>query len=333
MELDTLDTNLLQSAKRPKNDTPAVDEESTPQAIRKRQILKWVAYAAFFLWSLVFFTFLKIPDAAVANYLLNTLNQNTPYQWQAESMRLGIFPWLHLEGRKLNLEPKFPGAGMPLTIEQARIYPNPFSLLPLGGSPAFGGFYSAEAYQSSFRGSFAAGRDTYLRLESGAVDLARITPLQQSTELKGTLTNLLFRLSLPQSRASQADGEVKIQGKNIIFDPSSLGLPMPLPILNVGDVDIQGTVAKGVVKFEKFKMGGAGKDIELQIRGGSLTLADVTLNTRYDLRLLVKLSAGVQAAVPGITSLLDGMATKQPDGAYAMRLQGSFSAPGFPSKD
>ncbi|HEY8280287.1 MAG TPA: type II secretion system protein GspN, partial [Bdellovibrionota bacterium] len=280
------------------------------------------------------FTMLKVPDSAVANFLLNSLNQSTPYQWQAETIRLGFFPFPHLKVEKLNLDPKFPGAGPALAVEEFRVYPNPFSLLPLGGPPAFGGSFRAEAYKANFHGYFAAGSDVKLRVETANADLAKFLPLNPTgSDLKGNITNLFIQILLPSQRASLADGEISVQGKNVAIDPSMFQLPIALPILNLGELDIQGSVSRGQVKITKFKLGSPGKDLELQIPNGSITLSDVTPNTRYDLHLLIKPSGAIIAAVPGITAMLDSMATRKPDGFYGLRLQGSLAAPGFPSKD
>ncbi|MGZ3654689.1 MAG: type II secretion system protein GspN [Bdellovibrionota bacterium] len=334
MATDALDTNLLRSNKGSK---PAEQKTETPAmtaALTRKRVLKIAAYAAFFLWSVVTFTLLKIPDSVVTNFLLNTLNQSTPYQWQAEKIALGFFPLPHLRMDKLSLEPKFPGQGVPLSIDEIKIYPNPFSLIPIGGSPSFGGSFSAEAYKAVVKGSFSTGSGLYLKVETDAVDLGKLTPLAQSgVDLKGQVSSLYFQINMPNQRVAMADGEIQIKGKNITFDPSTLSLPIALPILNLGEVDVQGTIARGQLKLEKFKVGGPGKDLDLQIPSGTVMLADVVPNTRYDLHLTLKPSATIEKVVPGIGGMLGTFSTLKPDGSYAMRLQGMLSAPAFPSKD
>lgn len=334
MAVHTLDQNLLQSPKPQKGEAPVVQTTSSNSASMRKRIFKIIAYTVFFLWSLAFFTFLKIPDSVVANFLLNSLNQNTPYQWQAEKIGLSFFPLPHLQIEKLGLEPKFPGGGIPLFLDELRIYPNPFSMIPLGGKPAVGGSFKANLYQSAIHGSIATGSNTSLRVETSALDLARFTPISRGgMDLKGNITNLYLQVALPGQRLAMANGEINLQGKNVVFDPASLQLPMALPILNLGDVDIKATVNRGQVKFEKFKLGSPGKDLEVQIPNGTMMLADVMQNTRYELHLLIKPSAAIQSAMPGLIDMLKSMATAKPDGFYAMKLQGTFMAPGFPVKD
>lgn len=331
MATDALDPNLLRSKAAGK---PA-EAEGTPTMSggRRKRVLKRVAYAAFFFWSLVTFTLIKIPDSAVANFLLNSLNQNTPYQWQAEKIGIGFFPAPHLRMEKLGLEPKFPGAGVPLFLDEVRIYPNPLALIPIGGGPSFAGSFRAEAYKATIRGYFSTGRDVSLHVETDSADLSKITPLESHVDLKGNVTALDFRIYLPSQRVGSADGEVTLKAKNIQFDPSGLGLPIVLPLLNLGEVDVQGTLTKGQLKIEKFKVGGAGKDLDLQIPNGTVNLSDVTPNTRYDLHVLLKPSPAIDKAVPGLSSTMGMWSTIKPDGSYAMRVQGTLGAPGFPARD
>lgn len=331
---DALDTNLLQTKRGRATEPQSPADPVVAAAARRKRVLKVIAYAVFFFWSLVTFTLLKIPDSVVANFLLNTLNQNTPYQWQAEKIGIGFFPWPHLNMEKLDLEPKFPGAGPELRIDEVRVYPNPFALIPIGGAPAFGGSFRAEAYHATVKGSFATGKDVSLRIETAdGVDLAKIAPLASRVDLKGNVTNLDFRIYLPNQRVGNSDGEVTLKAKNIQLDPSSLGLPVVLPLLNLGDVDIQGTLARGALKIEKFKIGGPGKDLDITIPNGTVNLSDVTPNTRYDLHVQLKPSPAIEKAVPGLASMLQMWSTVKPDGSYAMRIQGTLAAPGFPAKD
>jgi type II secretion system protein N len=330
MATDALDPNLVRSAK--STSKPGATAAPAQPKSRRKDLLKTLAYVLFFLWALAFFTMLKVPDSAITNFLLNSLNQNTPYQWQAERISLGFFPLPHLTLEKLNLEPKF-GSGVPITLDEVRIYPNPFSLIPLGGPSAFGGTFRAEAYKAVVKGSFSSGSNLSLKIDTESVDLAKIKPLARSgVDLKGTLVNLHFQITMPSMQLTSSDGEVELKGKDMVLDPASFSLPIALPVLNLGDVNLQGQIQRGQVKIEKFKLGSAGKDLDMQVTG-TITLADLTPNTRYDLHVLLKPSAAIKAVVPAIDSMLGTWATLKPDGYFAMRIQGTLSAPAFPTKD
>ncbi len=332
MAVDTLDTNLLQSAKKPKPIPGAVPP--APVNPKKKRALKKIAYAVIFLWAFLLFTVLKIPDSVVANFILNALNQGTAYQWQAESAKLGFFPIPHLRISKLKMEPKMPGSGGPIALDEIRLYPNPFSLIPMGGRAALGGSFSADVYGSTIKGSAAAGNNPALRIEANSVDLAKITPLSQGGyDLKGILSTIFIKFAIPGERIGLADGELSLKGKNVVFDPAALQLNFPLPILNFGEADIHATASHGQVKIDKLKIGSPGKDLEIKIASGLIVLSDVLPNTRYELHLLIKPSNGIEKAVPGLMAMLSSMATKREDGFYAMKLAGTLAAPAFPVKD
>lgn len=317
MVSETLDTSLLPSSKKAKPDGGAAP---TPAASRKKRILKGLAYAAFFFASLVFFTVVKIPNSAIANYLLNYANRaSTSYNFQAEKIAVRFFPLPHLEVANLAMEPRFPGAGVPVALEEVKLYPNP--LVGLGAS------FRATGYRNSIRG---AASPSSFKLEGESVDLAKLTPLADlGLDLKGLLSSLYVQLSMSGQRVSTADGEVRIVGKNIVFDPTNFGLPVPLPVLQLGDLELQGTATNGQVKIDKLKLGSPGKDIEIQVPSGTLTLSDVALNTRYDLHVIIKPSPAIEKAVPLLPSMLSAMATKRPDGFFGIKLAGTFA--GVPS--
>jgi len=316
MSTQSLDTNLLQSAKKTKSE----GEPESPGVLRKKKILKALSYFVFFFISLVFFTVLKIPDSAIANFLLNYANTNSAsYSFQAEKVSFRFFPYPHLEVDKLGMEPRFPGAGLPLTFDQVRVYPNP--LLGLGIN------FSADAYKSTLTGAVSMSS---FKLAGENLDLGKLTPLAQAgLDIKGLISTLYVEVATQNQRIATASGDIRIQGINFIFDATSFGLPVVLPILNLGDLEVQGTASQGQVRLEKFKVGSPGKDLELQIASGTIMLSDVIINTRYDLHVLIKPSATLEKAVPLLPSMLSSMATKRADGFFGIKLAGTLA--GVPS--
>lgn len=312
MVTETLDTSLLQSAKKLK---PSAEEAVSTGTRRKKLILKGLAYLAFFLISLIFFTIVKIPNSAVANFLLNYANKNsTAYNFQAEKIGIRFFPMPHLEVENLLMEPRFPGAGVPVSLDQVKIYPNP--LMGLGAS------FRADGYKSTIHG---AASPNSLKIETENLDLSKVSPLSEiGLDLKGLISSLYLQLSMQNQKISTADGDVRITGKNFVFDPTNFGLPVPLPVLNLGDLDLQATATNGQVRIDKLKIGSPGKDLEIQVPSGTIVLSDVLLNTRYELLLLIKPSAALEKAVPLLPSMLTTMATKRPDGFFGIRLAGNL---------
>ena len=307
-EASALDPNLLQSAKKPK-------DAGGPPVSRRKRVLKILAYVGFFIASLVFFTVIKIPDAAIANYLLDRAHKASPnYQFRADRIAVRFFPLPHLEAEKLSMEPKFPGAAVPVALDMLRVYPNPFIL---------GASSTADAYKAKFKGSGSMGS---FRVESADVDLGKVIPLTEiGLDLKGLVTSLYVQLSLHNQRLSTTEGEIRVKGKNVVFDAGAFTQQtgMPLPVLNLGDLDLEGEAKAGQLRIEKFRIGGPGKDFEIVIPSGTITLADVMMNTKYDLTVHLKPSAATEKAIP-ILAVLPTMATKRPDGFYSIKLVGNL---------
>lgn len=326
-----LDTSLLSTPKRGKSEAaPAVNAPTS----RGKQALKIAAYAGFFLASLSLFTFLKVPDAVVANSLLNFLNRSTAYRWQAEKVAVGFFPLPHLVAEKLSLEPKLRGAGLPLHFDSLKVRPSPLSFLPSGRGPSFGVSFEAEAYKAKLTGFVSGTATTRLELATNGLDLAKVTPLSQDGQnLKGMITSLVLKLAMEGERLSTASGELKATARNVSLDPAMFQLPMPLPVLDLGPLEAQGALTRGQLRIEKLNVGAPGKDLELRITSGTVTLSDALPNTRYDLKVLLKPSDVIEKAIPGAAALLGSMATKRPDGFYSMRLTGTLASPAFPQKE
>jgi|GEM_PF-7067769 len=322
MATETLDTNLLQSARRSKGGEEA---PLSPAARRKKLVLKSLAYGFFFFVSLIFFTLIKIPDSAIANYLLNSANQqSTTHNFSAEKVSVRFFPLPHLEIEKLGMDPRFPGAGIPLSFDEVTVYPNPFVL---------GVRFRAEAYKSTFTGS--ASMNSF-HLESAKINLATMPLLaQMGFDLKGAFSNLLVQLSTQSQRLATADGEIRLQGSNLVYDPDALEvllrenlrMEMSLPDLNLGDLDMLATVNNGTVRVDKLKLGGANKDLEVQVASGTVTLSDAMPLTKYELHVLVKLSPSLEKSVPTLGSMLTMMSTKRADGFYGIKIAGKLSDP------
>lgn len=308
LQAQALDTNLLQSAKKPKDD-------GGPPVSRRKKVLKVLAYVGFFLASLVFFTVIKIPDAAIANYLLDQAHKSSPnYQFRADRIGVRFFPLPHLEAEKVSMEPRFPGAAVPVAIDELKVYPNPFIL---------GASFSADAYKSKFKGSGSMGS---FRVESADVDLGKLLPLTEiGLDLKGLVTSLYVQLSLHNQRLSTAEGEIRVKGKNVVFDAGAFTQQtgMAMPVLNLGDLELEGEAKAGQLRIEKAKIGSPGKDLELVIPSGTITLADVMMNTKYDLTVHVKPSAATEKAMPAL-ALLPSIATKRSDGFYSIKLVGNL---------
>lgn len=332
MPVDSLDTNLLSTGRRAKSDVDAPAEAAAP-VNRRNQILKALAYTLIFLLALIIFMIVKLPDSVVSNFTMRALNQNTPYNFRADRISFHTFLLPHLSFEKLELEPKFPtGDGGSISIDSMNVYPSILSLIPTGSTPTVRGSFSADAYKGAFSGSFALGQNTDLSLKVDSLDLSKVKPLSQAgLDLKGIITSLALNIVMENQRLSRSDGDIRMSGKNIIFDPASLQLPLPIPVLDLGSADIQARIVKGKLHLDKFQVG-AGKDLELKAEG-DIQLAEPMNYSRLDLRLRLKPSDKLLQAIPALQGMLTSLAAKRADGYYGMKVSGTLSAMGLPQPD
>lgn len=328
MAVDTLDPNLLASGKKAKAPPPVPVPASV--ALR-RNILKALAYVAIFFSALTFFFYLKTPSSIVQGFVLNTLNQGGTMQWQADSIGTRLLLLPHLRAENLSVAPTR-GSFPPVLFNEMRIYPSLFSLIPWTGkmNPAFS--FSGTAYKAEFSGK-AWPNGSALNLNVENMDFSELVPLLEAgVRLKGMVEKLDTELELVGGRLSQANGIISAKGKNFVVDPSAFSLPLPLPILDLGALDIQGRLDKGRLNISKLSLGTAGKDLE--VRGtGTIQLMDNIQFSRVDLRLRVKPSAKIIAAMPALQGMLGTIAAPQSDGFYAMKVSGTFSQIGLPQPD
>jgi len=318
--IDTLDTNLLASGKR------KAPEEATVPPTKRKRIFKTLAYVAIFLTALVFFFSLKTPKTMVQGLVLNTLNQQRNLVWQADSLEFRVFLKPHLKAENLSVEPRFPGAFPPLAFDELRIFPSFLRLLTLNPAASFDG----TIYGADFDGSFAQ-RSTALTLDLNNADLTKI-PALEGKNLQGILTTLQTDITLDGGHLSRLSGTIKGEGRGFVLDPASFGVPIALPILDLGTLKLQATSQNGKVKIESLQLGAPGKDLEVRITG-DVTLADVMQLSRIDLRLKLKPSEKILRAMPAIETTLKNMGALQADGFYAMKMVGQLNGVILPTPD
>lgn len=325
-----VDTSLLPGGMRP-------DASATlaplPQS-RLKKILKALAYVAIFFAALILFILLKLPDSLISNSVLNALNNNTPYRWQAEKINARFFLLPHLSTEKLTMEGKGFGSTMPpITFDTMKVYPSLLSLIPITGAFKPRVSFDGSAYQASLQGSAKLGNDLSVNFVGENVNLAKLTPLRDmGVDLQGVFTNLTTQLDADGGDLSRANGSVEIQGKGLVVDPAALPIPMSLPILDLGPADIKAKITQGRVDLERFQLGGAGKDLDLRV-SGDIRLSKNPAFSPANLRVLLKFSPKVFQAMPSLKGLLDTLATPQPDGSYAMRFSGTLANLGMPRPD
>lgn len=333
MEAGSLDPNLLATGRRPKG--AAADTAPAPApSSRRKTILKGIAYVAIFFTAFLFFLLLKIPSGIVTNFVLQKINESGPYRVDARKveMKLLMVPHLNFEG--MQLSPRYPGAGMSFDLDKLELYPS-FRMLGslLTGAPAVKAGFVAEAYKANWSGSVSLGNDTDFGLDAENIDITKLTPLLEAgVELKGVIQKLAVDLAMTAQKISRANGEIRLSGTNFQVDPGAFQVPMPLPILDLGPVEIQGKLTNGRLVFQKAQVGAAGRDLELRLEG-DIQIADTLPYSRMNLRLRIKPSEKLKKAVPTLEGMLGMVAAKRADGFFGTKLSGTFASPGLPTPD
>jgi len=328
MTADTLDTNLLSSGRKRAN----AEANTPPPVTRSKKIFKFLGYSSLFLSFFLFFIFLKLPSSLLQSLIMGALNQpGNPLQWQADQVKITFFPLPGISLTSLSTPGNFQIP--PLSFDEITLRPSFLSLIPITGSfsPSIG--FQGKAYQFSFEGTVSPLNSPSLVLKAKDVDLMKLGPLREKgIELQGVLSEIDIDVSLPQNRLSQAEGKIAIKGKNFLVDPAALSLPVPLPILDTGAIQVEASILNGRASLRNSSLGAPGKDIQL-FANGDIQLNDRMENSKVDLRLRLKISDKIFTAMPALRQMLNTLATQQPDGFYAMKTSGTLERMNLPVPD
>lgn len=328
MTTDALDTNLLASHNKKEKEPEQLPTEAES---KKKKWAKLAIYVLVFFLSFFFFASLKLPNTFFKGIVLGALNQNNSSQWQADQLSFRFF-WLpHIRAENLGLVPSAMSDMPALTFDQMRIFPSFFSLLPLTGSFRPAASFDGSAYGAEFEGWVQPAKPE-LELSVTQADLSKMTPLlEKGIDLKGIL-DLTLQLALENQRLSRSNGTFTLKGKSFVVDPSAFGVPLPLPILDLGGIDLEGNIQNGRVRLQKAQVGTPGKDLEIRATG-EIQLMDNPSFSRLDLRVQLKPADKILSAMPALKTMLATIAAEQPGGFYAMKVSGTLMQMGMPTPD
>jgi len=320
---------------------------------RQKQILKYVGYAAFYLFSLLFFAYLTFPFDRLRTRIQSEFNasQTGP---SPLSLRLGHLSSYWFSGvRADDVELISPASTAPsedaakpakpkvmrIDTVHARV-----SLLRLlfgtmhvnFGARAFGGEISG------FTSDADGGRKLEVDLEDlGLADaplLADMLGLPIGGELGGHVEFLL-----PEGKLSKAEGKVDLKfsalsagdGKTKVLNA------IALPKVEIGDLTLKATATAGGLKVDELSAGG--KDLDLQ-GDGSVRLRDtfdqsvLSMNARFKFNprftnkddMTRSLFGAPGSSVPALFDMVpQNKHAKRPDGFYGWRVNGTVSHPTF----
>ena len=321
---------------------------------KQKRILKYVGYAAFYLFALLFFAFVTFPFDRLRTRIQSEFNasQTGP---NPLTLRLGHLSSYWFSGVRADdvdlisppstapvedpaAKPAKPRV-MRIDTVHARV-----SLLRLlfgtmhvnFGAEAFGGEVSG------FTSDADGGRKLEVDIEELALAnaplLADMLGLPIGGELGGHVEFLL-----PEGKLSKAEGKVDLKfsalsagdGKTKVLNA------IALPKVEVGDLTLKATATAGGLKIDQ--LSASGKDLELQ-GDGSIRLRDnfeqsvMSMNARFKFNdrftnkddMTRSLFGAPGSSVPALFDMVpQNKHAKRPDGFYGWRVNGTFSHPTF----
>ncbi len=292
----------------------------------KSKALKNTGLTFLFIFLLLFFTLLKLPQARITGLIQGYVQVALdPY---------GIF--LSDRGRDLSilrgLRYKLDHPTLELA-DQTRIELDDLSVAPSFLSLLSGKMgVSADLHQGTGEVHFSgAGRGDKIdmNVDLDQVDIGKFGLLSYAAGLKGSGT-ISGNIQIAGALATPASltGQIELKIKGLKLEEQNL-MGFQIPSMNISEGTISAEIKGGKFIAKKIQLGKKNDDLLLTLTG------DITLN-RYlnasglNLKTNFSLSDKVKQSLAILDSILSG--AKLPDGRYAYKLTGTLSAP-FPTPD
>ncbi|NUM88034.1 MAG: type II secretion system protein GspN [Bdellovibrionales bacterium] len=320
--VESLEQDLLRSVRSEPSQIP----DGRVGFIRKLRFLGLgLFYTWLFLAFLSLFLLLKIPGDFLSGVVTEFVQSNTPYRINAaKDVSFILLPTPGVRVTGLEIAERL---GEPLSVNELVFRPNLFRMFPWGGAVNPAGSFGAQIFGGELDGSFRAGTGLSLSLEAEGLALDQLP--QKLLSLKGTISSAKLDVT-HDGRWNTADGSLTFLGKDVVFDPASLQLPVPLPILSLGPVQAVARTDKGRLRIERLAMGEPGRDLEAHGQG-FITLKQPLVYSEMAIEVKFKIGEKILKAVPALEGMLPMVAGKRSDGYWGMRLNGTFLAPGMPT--
>lgn len=302
----------------------AVEEEVETPLLSKKWI-KTLGWTSLTILSFLFFTFLKLPEDRLKNYIEGNIasiltSQNIGFS--ANEGHVSVFFGLSYIMKGITLTP--PAPSKPIQIEEIRVSPAilPMVIGKMGGKirvkPVGKDAGSLEASFSMKKEKISFSYD--LR----TIDLGKVGLLSILGDIKGSaIVSGKGDFHGDFSNPSTLTGQIRLDISKVQLDAQSIqGFSVPQIRVSEGKVDLEINQGKAVIKT--FELGKATTDdLRLKLTGGATLgrqLGSMDLNTRADFSL----SAPILKAFSLLDMLLG--AGKQDDGSYAFNLNGPVTS-------
>lgn len=326
---------------------------------RLRRVLRFLGYAAFYLFALLVFAYVTFPYARLRDRLVQEFNarQTGPDALRLEIDDLDSYWFSGVEAQGVRLIPAVkpavvatPGAGgtepaapkpRVMLIDSARVRVGLLGLL-FGstrlsfGADAFGGVVSGSSVDSA--------ESRRVEVELDALSLAEAPMLSDAVglPLAGTLSGAIEFL-LPENKLAKAEGtiDLKIEGLSAGDGKAKIRDTLAIPKIEAGTLVLQGESTAGVLKIGKFEA--SGPHLELVAEGSArlrdpapASLLNLTARFRFTDRyknqneITRSLFGAPGSTIPGLFDMDPKIKrAKRPDGFYGWRVSGNLTSPSF----
>lgn len=302
-------------------DKEAFEELDTPPPTQFKKImhiLGWVGAALFFL---LFFTWMKLPDDKIKNYISGRLNAELASEGisftAAESELSFLLGTSYvLKNVTLNFAPPTPS----VKLERLEFSPSILSFL-IG---KMGGEIKIQNGEGRLRGAFSfRGSKGSVRFKADKMEIEKlgVIPMLIGIQLAGLIdgeASLEGDMNIPNT----VEGSIHIFLKKVDMPPQSIaGFSTPKVFISEGEFETQLEKGKALIKTLKLGKTGTADDLQATLTGDltlSKTWQSCTLNT--------KAKFSVSENVTKSFVLLDAILGpgKQTDGSYNYALTGPF---------
>ncbi|MEP7051413.1 MAG: type II secretion system protein GspN [Pseudomonadota bacterium] len=319
-----------------------------------KRILKWVGYGAFYVFALLFFSYLTFPFDRLRTRIETQFNagQTGPNPLTLRLGHLSSYWFSGIQAENVDfVSPPTPPAADDATAKptgpkimridsvHARV-----ALLHLlfgttqinFGAEAFGGKISG--YTSDADG----GRKVDVEIADVSLKDAPILADLVGLPVAGQIVGEI-EFMLPEGKLSKAEGKIdlKLAGLSAGDGKTKVLNAIALPKVELGDLTLQATATAGNLKIDQFSS--AGRDLDLQGEGSvrmrdTLDASVMSLNARFKFsdkftnkdEMTRGLFGAPGSSTPGLFDLVpENKHAKRPDGSYGWRISGTFGRPAF----
>ncbi len=307
---------------------------------RLRRIAKWIAYPAFYLFSLALFGYLTFPydqlkgrviaefDKLQAKSQRRSRSLDPPMRLEIDELDGHWLTGVEVTGARLIIPPKTDlgrprvrGKAKPKATENKPNKPDVIAIqnatarvrvLPLLAGRVTIDFW-AEVFDGEVRGTVpygSAGGDAEVELEG--LQLADVTPLRSLLEgmpVMGVLGGTV-QLTPKDGKFAKADGKLELRIDDVVLGDGKTKIQgVALPAAQVGQITISANAKDGLLKLEN--LSAQGRDFELD-GSGKVKLHESWDRSQADVLLKFKFADGYRDKSEATRSLLGKPGDKFP---------------------